>query len=113
MAHTTNDESAERLARMVLTWWDKAQNMTSGSRGEHNVFNSEPEFVEFAHQVVSMCTTHVTEQAAIAALQAAAQALMRAQVASEAVGFGSQVLGPLSDAARGLNYALDTASGRN
>lgn len=55
----------------------------------------------------------VEEKDAQEALRAAVKALLRASELCEAVGYGSQVLGPLADAQREANYALDTALGRN
>lgn len=52
------------------------------------------------------------EQAANEAIAAALKALLRASELSEKAGYGSLVLGPLADAQRETNYALDTAFGR-
>ena len=53
------------------------------------------------------------ETTANAAILAALHAIQRAAEASQEAGYGSQVLGPLADAMRDLQYALDTAEGRN
>lgn len=53
------------------------------------------------------------EMAANEAITVALQALMRAGELSEAAGYSSLVLGPLADAQRDTQYALDTALGRN
>ena len=47
------------------------------------------------------------------ALQAALKPLLRASELCEKAGYGSLVMGPLADAQRDTNYALDTALGRN
>jgi len=47
------------------------------------------------------------------AIRAALEALRAALAASEGVGYGSQVLGPLADALRAAEYASATAEGRN
>lgn len=47
------------------------------------------------------------------ALQTALKALLRASELCEQAGYGSLVMGPLADAQRETNYALDTALGRN
>ena len=57
-------------------------------------------------------TSH-EEKAANEAIKAALQSLLRARELSEAAGYGSQVIGPLADAQRDTQYALDTALGRN
>jgi hypothetical protein len=36
----------------IKKWWDGARYLTSGSYGEHNVFDTEPEFVTKAKQVI-------------------------------------------------------------
>lgn len=53
------------------------------------------------------------EIAANEALANALKALHRARELCERAGYGSQVLGPLSDAQRETQYALDTVLGRN
>lgn len=53
------------------------------------------------------------ETTANAAILAALHTLQRAVQASQEAGYGSQVLGPLADAIRDVQYALDTAEGRN
>jgi hypothetical protein len=53
------------------------------------------------------------ERAAQEAIKVALQALLRARELSEAAGYGSQVVGPLADAQKEAQYALDTALGRN
>lgn len=53
------------------------------------------------------------ERDAVDAMQAARKSLMRAAELAEHAGFGSLVLGPLESARRDLQYALETASGRN
>lgn len=53
------------------------------------------------------------EKAAQAAIREALAAIQRAAELAEQVGYGSQVLGPLSDAERETQYAYDTAMGRN
>lgn len=40
------------LAQQVLAWWEHAQFLTTGERGERNVFESEPVFVETARRLV-------------------------------------------------------------
>lgn len=52
------------------------------------------------------------ELAANDAIKTALGALLRACELSESAGYGSQVLGPLTDAQRDVRYALDTAMGR-
>lgn len=52
------------------------------------------------------------ERAANDAIKTALGALLRALELSESAGYGSQVLGPLTDAQREARYALDTAMGR-
>ena len=47
------------------------------------------------------------------AIKDALKALQRARELSERVGYGSLVVGPLMDAQREAQYALDTAEGRN
>jgi hypothetical protein len=61
----------------------------------------------------SSMTATQEEREAVAAIQAAAQALMRAVELAERAGYGSQIVGSLGDAQRDLRYALDTAAGRN
>ena len=46
------------------------------------------------------------------ALKEALQAIQRARELCERANYGSQVLGPLSDAQRDTQYALDTVLGR-
>lgn len=46
------------------------------------------------------------------ALKETLQAIQRARELCERADYGSQVLGPLSDAQRDTQYALDTALGR-
>jgi len=41
------------LARKVLAWWEDARYMTTGERGEYNVFNGEPDFVQAARAIVA------------------------------------------------------------
>jgi hypothetical protein len=53
------------------------------------------------------------ESAANEAIQNALKALLRAGELAERAGYGSLVLGPLADAQRDTQYALDTALGRN
>ncbi|MFC5477191.1 hypothetical protein [Massilia suwonensis] len=53
------------------------------------------------------------ETAANEALKEALKALQRAGELCERADYGSQVLGPLRDAQRDTQYALDTALGRN
>ena len=53
------------------------------------------------------------EAAANEAIRGALKALQRAKEFSEKAGYGSLVLGPLFDAQRETQYALDTALGRN
>ena len=53
------------------------------------------------------------ETAANEAIEDALKAIQRARELSERVGYGSQVVGPLADAQREAQYALDTALGRN
>ncbi len=40
------------MALAIKAWWTEARFLTSGTYGEHNVFNSEPEFVTQAKQVL-------------------------------------------------------------
>lgn len=47
------------------------------------------------------------------AIKEALKALQRVLELSERAGYGSQVLGPLSDAQRDTRYAHETALGRN
>lgn len=47
------------------------------------------------------------------AIKEALKAIQRAIELSERVGYGSQVLGPLADAQRETQYALNTVLGRN
>jgi len=47
------------------------------------------------------------------ALRDALKALQRANELCERAGYGSLVLGPIADATREVQYALDTALGRN
>jgi hypothetical protein len=47
------------------------------------------------------------------AIKDALKAIQRARELCERADYGSQVLGPLSDAQRDTQYALDTALGRN
>ena len=47
------------------------------------------------------------------ALREALKAIQRARELCERADYGSQVLSPLSDAQRDMQYALDTALGRN
>lgn len=62
-----------------------------------------------------MSYTHPTpdEKAANEATRDASKAIHRANELSEHAGYGSQVVGPLADAQRDTQYALDTALGRN
>jgi hypothetical protein len=53
------------------------------------------------------------EKEAAAAMQAAAQALVRAIELSERAQYGDQIMQPLADAHRNVRFALDTAHGRN
>lgn len=53
------------------------------------------------------------ETTANEALKDALKAIQRARELSERAGYGSQVVGPLMDAQRETQYALDTALGRN
>lgn len=53
------------------------------------------------------------EEEANKALADALKAIQRASELSERAGYGSMVLGPLADAQREAQYALDTALGRN
>lgn len=53
------------------------------------------------------------ETAANEAIKDALKALQRACELSERAGYGSLVIGPLVDAQREAQYALDTALGRN
>lgn len=55
---------------------------------------------------------NVQEREVVEAMRQALQALTRAQELAERVGYGSMVLGPLSDAQKAARYALDTAQGR-
>jgi hypothetical protein len=52
------------------------------------------------------------ESAANNAIKAALEALKHAIELSERVCYGSQVLGPLADAQRDVQYAYDVATGR-
>jgi hypothetical protein len=53
------------------------------------------------------------EATANEAIKDALKALQRALELSERAEYGSQVLGPLDDARREIQYAYDTAMGRN
>lgn len=53
------------------------------------------------------------EEAANDAINDALTALQRARDLSVCAGYGSLVVGPLMDAQREAQYALDTALGRN
>lgn len=53
------------------------------------------------------------EDAANEAIKDALKALQRARELSERAGYGSLVVGPLADAQREAQYALDTALGRS
>jgi len=55
----------------------------------------------------------VDERTANEAIKDALKALQRARELSERAGYGSLVVGPLADAQREAQYALDTALGRN
>ena len=57
--------------------------------------------------------TTTDESTAQEAIRDALKALQRARELSERVGYGSLVVGPLVDAQREAQYALDTALGRN
>ncbi|AVR96420.1 hypothetical protein C9I28_12450 [Pseudoduganella armeniaca] len=54
-----------------------------------------------------------TEAEAVISLRDALQKIRRAQELCERVGFGCLVLMPLAESQRELQYALDTALGRN
>ncbi len=53
------------------------------------------------------------ESTANEAIKDALKAIQRARELSERAGYGSLVVGPLVDAQREAQYALDTALGRN
>jgi len=53
------------------------------------------------------------ESTASEAIKDALKAIQRARELSERAGYGSLVVGPLVDAEREAQYALDTALGRN
>lgn len=53
------------------------------------------------------------ESAANEAIKDALKAIQRARELGERAGYGSLVVGPLMDAQREAQYALDTALGRN
>lgn len=53
------------------------------------------------------------ETTATDAIKDALKALQRARELSERAGYGTLVVGPLVDAHRETQYALDTALGRN
>lgn len=53
------------------------------------------------------------EAVANEAIKEALKAIQRARELSERAGYGSQVIGPLVDAQRETQYALNTALGRN
>lgn len=55
----------------------------------------------------------VDESTANEAIKDALKAIQRARELSERAGYGSLVVGPLADALREAQYALDTALGRN
>lgn len=57
--------------------------------------------------------TNANEAAANEAIKDALKAIQRAQELCERAGYGSLVVGPLADAHRDAQYALDTALGRN
>lgn len=58
-------------------------------------------------------TTTPDEAAANEAIKEALKAIQRARELCERAGYGSLVVGPLVDAHRDAQYALDTALGRN
>lgn len=62
---------------------------------------------------MSYAKPSLDEQAANEAIKDALKALQRAGELSERAGYGSLVVGPLADAQREAQYALDTALGRN
>lgn len=53
------------------------------------------------------------ETVANEAIRVALSALQHAREMSEKAGYGSLVVGPLADAQRDVQYASDTARGRN
>lgn len=53
------------------------------------------------------------EREAIAAMQAAAQSLLRAEELADRVNYGQVIRESLADARKSVSYALDTAHGRN
>ncbi len=55
----------------------------------------------------------LVEETANEAIKEALRALQRARSLCERAGYGSLVIGPLADAQRNAQYALDTAQGRN
>jgi FPC/CPF motif-containing protein YcgG len=59
-----------------------------------------------------MNTTTHNERQATASIADALQALQRAIAASDLAGYGSMVLGPLDDARKAAQYALDVVEGR-
>jgi hypothetical protein len=46
--------TAYELGQAVLDWWKEAQYLTTGPRGEMNVFDSEPDFVTLANKAASI-----------------------------------------------------------
>lgn len=53
------------------------------------------------------------EREAVAAMQAAAQALTKALELAERADYGTQITQALSESQQSLRFALDTAHGRN
>lgn len=53
------------------------------------------------------------EREAVAAMQAAAQALTKALELAERADYGTQIMQALSESRQSLRFALDTAHGRN
>lgn len=45
-------DQAKKLAELVKGWWEKAKFLTTGDRGERNVFDDEPAFVSKAKDII-------------------------------------------------------------
>lgn len=64
-------------------------------------------------EMINFTLSKPTEAEAVGALRDALQKIRRAQEVCERVGFGCLVLMPLAESQREVQYALDTALGRN
>jgi hypothetical protein len=45
-------ENAETMAKAILAWWAEVRYQTAGDRGERNVFDETPVFVEMAQKML-------------------------------------------------------------